>query len=195
MESKSTISRLLEIFLTFFKIGCFTFGGGYAMIPIIEREIITKKGWVTEEDVIDIFAVSESLPGSIAINSSTFVGYKIAKKKGAVAAMFGVLLPSFIIITTIAVFFGRFQDDPAVKAAFLGIRSAVVALIILAAKKMSKVAVKDKITLAVAVAVLILVLIVKIHPIFTIIGGAILGLTIYKLSPDAGNKIVERRNN
>ena len=99
MNKKVNLKLLIEIFTTFFKIGAFTFGGGYAMIPLIEREVITNKGWIkNEEEIIDVFAVAESIPGAIAINSSTFVGYKIAGRIGAITAACGVILPSFIII-------------------------------------------------------------------------------------------------
>lgn len=109
---KNNTKLLFDIFITFFKIGSVTFGGGYAMIPLIEREVISNKGWIkNDEEIIDVFAVSESIPGAIAINSSTFVGYKIAGRNGAIAAMMGVVLPSFIIITLIATFFSKFQDN------------------------------------------------------------------------------------
>lgn len=184
MDKRTDLKHLFEIFITFFKIGSFTFGGGYAMIPLIEREVITNKGWIkNEEEIIDVFAVSESIPGAIAINSSTFVGYKIAGKKGAIAAMAGVILPSFTIITVIAAFFSKFQDNPAVKAAFMGIRSAVVALILMAAIKVGKTAIKDKFTAIISIMTLIVILVFDIHAIFAIIGGAFIGIIIYFTSP------------
>ncbi|MGE4283310.1 MAG: chromate transporter [Clostridia bacterium] len=192
MDKRSTIKQLIEIFITFFKIGCFTFGGGYAMISLIEKEMVTKKGWINEEDIIDVFAISQSLPGAIAINSSTFVGYKIAGKKGAFIATAGVIIPSFIIITIIATFFTKFQDNPIVKAAFLGIRSAVVGLILMAAVKIGKTAIKDKITGTITFLTIIFILILDIHAIFIIIGGALMGLMVYMLLPDTAKKIVER---
>jgi len=192
MNSKSKFRLLLEIFTTFFKIGSFTFGGGYAMIPLIEREIVTNKGWVKEDEVIDIFAVAESVPGAIAINSSTFVGYKIAGKNGALAANLGVVLPSFIIITIIAAFFARFQDSPVVKAAFKGIGATVVALILMASYKVGKAAIKDKLGIIIAAMSIIAVVILKISAIFPIIGGAAIGLLIYMIWPGRVKQIMER---
>lgn len=163
------------------------------MIPLIEREVIDNKGWIQdEEEIIDLFAVSESIPGAIAINSSTFVGYKIAGRKGAIAAMLGVVLPSFIIITLIAIFFSRFQDNPIVKAAFMGIRSAVVALILMAAIKVGKKAIVDKLSATISLVSIIMVLILDIHAIFAIIGGAFIGLIVYYTSPNHTKRITER---
>ena len=105
MRDKTDYKKLLEIFVLFFKIGSFTFGGGFAMIPLIEKEVINNKGWVNEEEIIDVFAVSQSIPGAIAINCATLIGFKIYGKKGACAATIGVILPSFLIITIIAAFF------------------------------------------------------------------------------------------
>jgi chromate transporter len=184
MYKKNNTKLLFDIFITFFKIGSVTFGGGYAMIPLIEREVISNKGWIkNDEEIIDVFAVSESIPGAIAINSSTFVGYKIAGRNGAIAAMMGVVLPSFIIITLIATFFSKFQDNEIVKAAFMGIRSAVVALILMAAIKVGKKAIRDKLATVITIATVVLILILDIHAIFTIIGGALVGLIVYFTLP------------
>ena len=113
------------------------------MIPLIEREVVHNKGWVSTTEIIDFFAICESIRGAIAINSATLIGYKTAGKKGALAAAAGVILPSFLTITIIAAFFTKFQDNPIVKAAFTGIRAAVVALIALAAIKIGKASIKD----------------------------------------------------
>jgi len=191
LKKKANIKLLIEMFITFFKIGAFTFGGGYAMIPLIEREVIDNKGWIkNEEEIIDVFAVAESIPGAIAINSSTFVGYKIAGRKGAIVAACGVILPSFITITVIAAFFTRFQDNPIVKAAFMGIRSTVVALILMAAIKVGKKAIKDKFSVLITIMTVILVLVLDIHAIFAIVIGAMVGLVIYFTSPKKVAKII-----
>lgn len=192
MNKKIDVKLLAEIFKTFFKIGCFTFGGGYAMIPLIEREVIVNKGWVKEEDIIDIFAVSESIPGAIAINSSTFIGYKLGGRKGAVSAALGVILPSFLIITLIAAFFSRFQDYAVVKAMFMGVRSAVVGLIVMAAIKIGKVVIKDFISASITILTVILVFIFKINAIIAIIGGAAIGAMIFLLFPQKMKNITER---
>jgi len=119
----------IEAFKTFFKIGAFTLGGGYAMIPIIESEVVDKHKWIDKNDFIDIIAIAQSCPGVLAINLSVFVGYKLRKLRGALCTALGTALPSFIIILLIAMFFKQFQDNATVAAMFRGIRPAVVALI------------------------------------------------------------------
>lgn len=117
------------MFFTFFKIGLFTLGGGYAMIPLIEEEVVNRHKWMTREELLDVIAIAQSCPGVFAINVSTFVGYRLRKTRGAVTTALGTALPSFIIILLIAMFFRRFQENPYVAAIFRGIRPAVVALI------------------------------------------------------------------
>lgn len=117
------------LFKTFFKIGAFTLGGGYAMIPIIEEEVVNKHKWANREEMLDLIAVAQSCPGVFAINISTFIGYKLRKKRGALCTTLGTALPSFLIILIIALFFHRFMDVPWIAAMFRGIRPAVVALI------------------------------------------------------------------
>ena len=136
MDSKW--KRILTLFLTFFKIGAFTFGGGYAMIPLIQREIVEKHGWMTDEDILDIFAIAESTPGPIAINSATFVGFRTAGFWGSALATTGVVLPSFVIILLISFLLTGFADIPAVKYAFFGIRAGVLALLVKALWTMYK---------------------------------------------------------
>ncbi|MBR1415584.1 MAG: chromate transporter [Prevotella sp.] len=118
-----------SLFTTFFKIGMFTLGGGYAMIPIIEAEVVDKYKWVQREEFLDLIAIAQSCPGVFAINISIFIGYKMKGVPGAVVTALGTALPSFMIILLIAMFFHRFQDNPIVAAVFRGIRPAVVALI------------------------------------------------------------------
>lgn len=120
---------LLQSFKTFFKIGLFTLGGGYAMIPLIEKEIVDRHRWMAREELMDVIAIAQSCPGVFAINLSTFVGYRLRKTRGAVCTTLGTALPSFVIILLIAMFFRRFQDNAIVAAMFRGIRPAVVALI------------------------------------------------------------------
>ena len=118
-----------DTFKTFFHIGLFTLGGGYAMIPLIEEEVVNKKQWVSKDEFLDLIAIAQSCPGVFAINISIFIGYKLRKVRGALATAFGTALPSFLIILMIAMFFHRFEDNPVVAAMFRGIRPAVVALI------------------------------------------------------------------
>lgn len=121
--------KYLILFLTFAKIGMFTIGGGYAMIPLIEREIVNKK-WMTKNDFMEMFALTQSLPGVFAVNISIFVGYKLHKVKGSLVCALATILPSFVIMMLIAMFFARFQDNQTMIRIFNGIRPAVVALIV-----------------------------------------------------------------
>ena len=125
-------------FKTFFKIGVFTLGGGYAMIPIIESEVVDKKKWLTKEDFIDTVAIAQTSPGVFAINLSVFIGYKMKKTRGAIVTALGTALPSFLIILLIAMFFHQFEDNKVVAAMFRGIRPAVVALIAVPTFNMAK---------------------------------------------------------
>ena len=119
----------LESFKTFFKIGIFTLGGGYAMIPLIEEEVVNRHKWVEKEEMLDLIAIAQSCPGVFAINIAIFIGYKLRKVRGAIATTIGTALPSFLIILAIAIFFGAFKDNSVIAAMFRGIRPAVVALI------------------------------------------------------------------
>ena len=113
-----------ESFKTFFKIGIFTLGGGYAMIPLIEEEVVNKKQWVTKDEMLDLIAIAQSCPGVFAINIATFIGYKLRKTRGAIATTIGTALPSFLIILLIAIFFHQFEDNKVVAAMFRGIKRA-----------------------------------------------------------------------
>ena len=127
-------------FKTFFKIGVFTLGGGYAMIPIIESEVVERKKWLTKEDFVDTVAIAQTCPGVFAINLSVFIGYKMRRLRGAIFTALGTALPSFLIILIIAMFFHQFEDNKVVAAIFRGIRPAVVALIAVPTFKMEKTA-------------------------------------------------------
>ena len=127
---KVNFRKLWQVFAAFFKIGAFTFGGGLAMIPLIQKEAVENNGWVTDEDILEIVAIAESTPGPIAINSATFVGYRAAGVVGSAAATFGVVLPSFVVIFLISFVLRQFQQLPAVQYAFWGIRAGVVAMLI-----------------------------------------------------------------
>lgn len=129
---------LFDFFLTCNKIGAFTLGGGYAMIPIIEEEVVNKRKWVEKKDFLDIVAISQSCPGALAINMSAFIGYRMKKVPGAIVTCLATALPSFLIILLIAMFFHQFKDNPVVAAIFRGIRPAVVALIAVPTFKLAK---------------------------------------------------------
>lgn len=169
--------KFLPLFLTFLKIGAFTFGGGYAMIPLIQKEVVEKKKWMTDEDVLEIVAIAESTPGPIAINAATFVGYKTAGFGGALLSTVGVVLPSFIIIVAISFILKEFQDIAAVKYAFWGIRAGVLALIIKALWSMYKQSEKGLMGYIIMALAFIAVAIFDINVLWVIIGCAALGLT------------------
>lgn len=173
---KDQWKMLFQIFWTFFKIGPVTFGGGYAMIPLIEEEVVENRKWLKMDDVTDIFALAQSVPGAIALNASIFIGHRIRGVKGSIAAMLGILLPTFIIVLSLGMLYMLIKDHPMVEAAFTSVRTTILALIVYAAIKIGKTAIFDKSTLCiVAVGVLILFL---IHPIFVILIGVFMGVII-----------------
>lgn len=173
---KEKIKTALTLFLTYLKIGAFTFGGGYAMIPIIEKEICEKHKWISNEDILDIIAISESTPGPFAINSATFIGYKICGVFGSFCATFGVVLPSFIIISVISLVLREFSDIKAVEYAFNGIRAGVLALLIKALVSMYKKCPKGLLSYILMGASFVLAAFTEINVIFVIIGCGVAGL-------------------
>lgn len=126
------------MFGSFFKIGLFTFGGGYAMVPIIQREVIDRRGWIDREEFIELLTLAQSAPGPIALNTSVFVGYKMRGYAGALAALLGVVVPAFTVILIVAIYFAQFRENIYVNAAFKGMRPAVVALIVAPVISLSK---------------------------------------------------------
>ena len=171
-----SFKKLLQVFTTFFKIGAFTFGGGYAMIPLIQREAVETHHWVTDDDILDIITIAESTPGPIAINSATFVGYRAAGVWGSVAGTLGVVMPSFTIILLISYVLREFQQIQAVQYAFAGIRAGVLALIIKALWGMYKKCKKNLPSYIVMAATFILAAFVKISVLPLLIGCALFGL-------------------
>lgn len=187
MQSEQSLPKpgrlymLWSIFWTFFKISPLTFGGGYVMIPLLEREFVERKKWVKTEEIADIFAVSESVPGSIAVNSGTFIGFRLAGILGAIAAMTGAVMPTFLILLIFSALLLGNQDNPIVQQALQGIRPTIVALIAYAGYKIGKTAVIDKTTLFIVVLTISVMLIVHIHPIITILSGGVLGIILGSL--------------
>ncbi|MCI5599991.1 MAG: chromate transporter [Hallerella porci] len=165
----------LNSFLTFFKIGLFTFGGGYAMIPLIEAEIVNRKNWISKEDFLDLLAVAQSCPGVFAINISVFIGYRLRGVKGGLLCALGTALPSFIIILLIAMFFHQFKDNPYVAAMFRGIRPAVVALIAIPTFNMAKKAKLNRYTFWIPVVSALLIWLLGVSPILIILAAGICG--------------------
>ena len=169
----------LELFATFFLIGMFTIGGGYAMVPLIEEEVVNKKKWLIQEDFIDLLAVSQSVPGVFAVNISIFIGYKLKKFPGALALALGAILPSFFIILGIALFFQRFKEYEAVENIFKGIRPAVVALIAAPTFTLAKSAKINKYNVWIPIISALLIWLMGVSPVYIIaiagIGGFIYG--------------------
>lgn len=164
------------VFLTFLRIGAFTFGGGYAMIPLIQRETVEKHKWISDDDILEIIAIAESTPGPIAINSATFVGYKVAGFWGSFCATFGVVLPSYVIISVISLVLQQFQDIQAVQYAFFGIRAGVLALILKSLWTMFKKCQKGVVPYLIVAISFIIAAFTDINVLFIIIGCAIFGL-------------------
>ena len=178
---KERYRQLWKVFATFFKIGAFTFGGGYAMIPLIQREAVDKHGWVTEDDILDIIAIAESTPGPIAINSATFVGYRACGVLGSVVATLGVVLPSFVLIFAISFVLRQFQEIKAVQYAFQGIRAGVLALLCKALWGMYKKNKKNWASYIVMAGSFVLTAVVDVSVLPVLIGCAVFGLVTARL--------------
>lgn len=171
---------LWTLFITFARIGLFTFGGGYAMLPMLQKEVVEKQKWATESEIMDYFAVGQCTPGVIAVNTSTFIGYKQKGIIGGIVATLGVIFPSIVIITAIASVLSNFSDYAIVQHAFSGIRIVVAALVLNVVIKMYKSAVTDKIGIAIFVISLVLGLTLSLSPVIYIIVAALVGISYQK---------------
>ncbi|KAB3534781.1 chromate transporter [Alkaliphilus pronyensis] len=166
----------LKLFWIFFRVGAFTFGGGYAMVPIIQKEIVEKKGLISETEFLDIIAVAQSLPGAIAVNTSVFVGYKTVGVLGSVFALLGTVLPSLFIIIVLAIFYNYIKDINSIQLFFKGVRPAIVALIFMSAVKLAKAIDKTKFNYFIITAAFLAIAVLDIHPILVVIACACTGL-------------------
>lgn len=175
------MKELINLFITFAKIGAVTFGGGYAMLPILQREIVDNRKWVSEEELMDYFAIGQCTPGVIAVNTGTFVGYKLKGIIGGIAATLGVITPSIIIITIISAFISNFLEYEAVQYAFNGIRICVCVLIFNAVLKLSKSALVDKWAWVIFALVFIASLFFDVSAVILIIVAGVLGFAIRKM--------------
>lgn len=179
MNAKRPAARLYwEMFKAFFRVGILTFGGGYAMLPILRREVVEAHPWCTDEELADYFAIGQCTPGIIAVNTATFIGYKLAGVPGGIFATFSLTLPSFVIILIIAAVLQNFADYAVVKNAFAGIRVAVVALIVNAVIKLMKTSVVDKLTLCIFLAVFLLAAFLDVSPIFFVLAAGLAGIVV-----------------
>ena len=172
----------LKIFTCFAKIGAFTIGGGYAMIPIIQKEVVEKNKWIEEQDFLDVLAISQSAPGILAVNISIFLGYRLRGVKGSIVATLGSTLPSFLIILAIAMFFAGYQDNPAVIKIFKGIRPAVVSLIAVPMINMAKKAKLNIYTGALAAATALLIVFLNVSPLYIllVVGVIFTSITVWR---------------
>ena len=172
------MKNLIDIFVAFAKVGVLTFGGGYAMLPIIEKEIVESKSWISNEEVMDYYAVGQCLPGAIAVNTAVFIGHKLRGRSGAVAAALGVVTPSLIIICIIAGILTNFSDVPLVQSAFAGVRVCVCVLILNSVIKLWKNAVKDKTALLLCLVVFALSAFVDVSPVVLVLSCAAAGIIL-----------------
>ena len=179
------MNKYLDLFLTFARIGGLTFGGGYAMLPMLQKEVVEKRGWATEEELMDYYALGQCTPGIIAVNTATFVGQNTAGNLGGIIATLGVVFPSLIIINLIAMFLQNFADLPVVQNAFAGIRVCVCVLVFNAVLKLWKKAVVDKKTLIIFLVVVIGSFVFDIAPTIFVILSALAGIILKNMEVKA----------
>ncbi|MBM7615202.1 chromate transporter [Alkaliphilus hydrothermalis] len=175
------MTELFKLFITFLKIGSFSFGGGYAMLPLIEEEIVYINQWLTQSEFIDIIAISQMSPGPIAINSATFVGFKYLGVGGAIAATVGVCFTSFFLVTGLARVIIKYYDSLIVKGIFSGIRPGVIGLIGAACVSLFKASIVDIKSLIIGLTVLVILSKTKIHPIAVILSSGVMGILLYSI--------------
>lgn len=172
------MKEMADLFLTFARIGGLTFGGGYAMLPMLQKEVVENRGWATEEELADYYAIGQCTPGIIAINTATFVGYRKFGVAGGIVATMGVVFPSLVIITIIAAFISNFADLPVVRHAFAGIRVCVCVLILNAVLKLRKNSVVDKPTSILFFAVFLLSAFTPLSPVVFVVLAGLAGILL-----------------
>ena len=170
-----------KLFWTYLKIGTFTLGGGYAMLPLIQREVVDRRGWIDEEEFLNMIALAQAAPGLIAVNSAIFIGWRVGGWKGVAGAVLGAVLPSFLIILMIAMVFRDWKDLPAVEAAFKGIRPAVVALIAAPLFKLAKAAKISWLTALIPVAAALLIWLGHVNPVWIIVTTIIATIIVVRI--------------
>lgn len=180
METKA--SKLWKLFITFFKISPITFGGGYAMISLIEREVVKKHKWISNNEIANVLTVAQTAPGAIAINSAIFIGYRVAGLTGTVIALLGMLLPTIAIVIIATLFYSFFRGNAGVEAAFHGIGAAVIALIIHAGFTIGRTAILDITTMMIAIVSFLVLILFNINPILVILGGGAVGIVLHKVN-------------
>ena len=172
------MKELFELYSAFFRIGLFTFGGGYAMLPMLQREVVNKYHWATDEELLDCYAIGQCTPGIIAVNTATYVGYPRRGVLGGIVATLGVVSPSLVIITVVAIALSQFMGNPYVARAFAGIRVAVAALIAASVVKLAKKSVTDVTGIVLCVAAFAAVALLGASPILVTLAAALCGLAL-----------------
>lgn len=193
IQLPTKLSVLLHLFWIFFRIGPSTFGGGYAMIPIIEREISLKRNWIDQQQLSDLMSMAAAAPGGVGVNASAFIGYRIGKVPGAIVATLAITLPTFIIVFLLSALYAAFQHEPKVQAALKGIHAAIIGLMAVAAYKMGKQALFDRTTIAVAACTVGVMLITGINPTVMIAVGLALGICLIRLKKALGLSVQTER--
>lgn len=178
-------NEYVELFVAFFKVGFFTIGGGYAMLPMLRKEVVEKYNWATDEEMMDYFAIGQSTPGIIAINTATFIGYKKKGIAGAICSTLGMVTPSWVIIISIAAFYNEFASNAYVESAFTGIRVVVVVLILNAVIKMGKKSIQNWYSVLIFLVSFALVAVVNISAIYIILVSGVLGIVINSIKEGA----------
>ena len=178
MAERVKANIYFQLFVVFFRVGLFTIGGGYAMLPMLRKEVVEKHNWATDDEMLDYFAIGQSTPGIIAINTSTFIGFKKAGILGALFSTFGMVTPSWIIIISIAKFFDAFSSNAIVASAFTGIRVVVIVLILNAVIKMGRKSIQSILQASIFVAAFVIVAFTSVSPIFVVVGSGLLGILL-----------------
>ena len=180
MAATREYPTLLELFLVFLRISALTIGGGYVMFPLLKREVVDGRGWVSDEEIIDYYALGQSIPGIIAMNTSTLIGYRKRGVPGAIAAAAGMAAPSLVVILLIAAFLAPYFGHPWVQKAFAGVRAAVVAMIVMAVFQVAKKSVSTVSGIAIAAGSFLAIIGLNAHPVLMIVAGALLGFLLFR---------------
>lgn len=182
----SKLKLWLQIFGTFCRIGPSTFGGGYAMIPGIEREVVTNRKWLQASEMSDLVSIAGSAPGGVGVNLAAFIGYRTAGVPGVLMAVAGITLPTFVIVFALSLGYSYIQDNAKIEAALQGIQGGIIALIIVAAYRMAKSAIFDKTTITVFLSALVVLLVTPIHPLYLILLGFLIGIVAVQIKKALG---------
>ncbi|WNS44007.1 chromate transporter [Paenibacillus sp. MMS20-IR301] len=194
MKHREYLNKLVQLFVVFLKLGPSTFGGGYAMITAIEREVVEKKSWLKQDEVGDMVSVAGSAPGGVAVNSAAYIGYRLAGTAGAVIAVTGITLPTLLIVLILSVFGTMYKDVPKVAAALKGVHAAVVALIILAAYRVGRSSIFDSATLVITGLTVLVLFFTSLNSVYLILGGPAAGVAVIIIKHALGISAVTEKD-